>query len=88
MLFRSTVYEEVTAALAATTKDVSIGGATLAAQAITLGLVDEFQVFRYPVIVGGGTPFLPPVNDDVILDLAETRTFDTGILYQRYRRRS
>lgn len=85
-LAQGTVEEEVTAALAATTKDVSIGGATLAAQAISLGLVDEFQIFRYPVIVGGGTPFLPPVTDDVPLDLAETRAFGTGILYQRYRR--
>ena len=76
----------MTAALAATNKDVSIGGATLAAQAITLGLVDELQIFRYPVIVGGGTSFLPPVTEDIPLHLVETRAFRTGILYQRYRR--
>jgi dihydrofolate reductase len=80
--------EEAAAALDATDKDVSIGGAGLAAQAIELGLVDELRVFRYPVIVGGGTPFLPPVTDDIPLDLIETRTFGSRVIYERYRRAS
>ena len=37
-------------------------GAGLAAQAIDLRLVDELRLFRYPVVVGGDTPFLPPVS--------------------------
>src|ERR1044072_6797445 len=52
--------EEPAAALDATDKDVSIGGAGLAAAAIELGLVDELRMFRNPVVVGGGMPFLPP----------------------------
>ena len=47
---------EAAAALDATDKDVSIGGAGLAAAAIELGLVDELRMFRNPVVVGGGTP--------------------------------
>jgi len=78
--------EEIAAAQAATGKDVSIGGAGLAAQAIELGLVDELRMFRYPVIVGGGTPFLPPVGEDVPLDLIETRTFGSRVIYERYGR--
>ncbi len=78
--------EEVAAALDATDKDVEIGGAGLAAQAIELGLVDELRMFRYPVVVGGGTPFLPPVTKEVALDLIETRTFDSRVIYERYRR--
>jgi len=74
-LAESSLAEEVAAALDATDKDVSIGGAGLAAQAIELGLVDELRVFRYPVVVGGGTPYLPPVTEDIRLDLIETRTF-------------
>jgi dihydrofolate reductase len=74
------------AALDATDKDVSIGGAGLAAAAIELGLVDELRMFRYPVVVGGGTPFLPPVTEDVPLDLIETRTFGSRVIYERYRR--
>ena len=78
--------EEVAAALEATDKDVEIGGAGLAAAAIELGLVDELCMFRYPIVVGGGTPFLPPVTEDVPLDLIETRTFGSRVIYERYGR--
>jgi dihydrofolate reductase len=80
------VAEEAAAALDATDKAVSIGGAGLAAQAIELGLVDELRIFRYPVVVGGGTPFLPPITEDVALDLIETRPFGSGVIYERYGR--
>jgi len=40
-------------------------------------------LFRYPVVVGGGTPFLPPVTEDVALDLVETRTFGSRVIYER-----
>ena len=85
-LAEGSVAEEVAAALDATDKDVSIGGAGLAAAAIELGLVDELRMFRYPVVIGGGTPFLPPVTEDVPLDLIETRTFGSRVIYERYRR--
>src|SRR5918992_4600401 len=85
-LAEASVAEEVTAALDATDKDVSIGGAGLAAAAIELGLVDELRIFRYPVVIGGGTPFLPPVTEDVPLDLIETRTFSSRVIYERYAR--
>ncbi len=78
--------EEVAAALDATDKDVEIGGAGLGAQAIELGLVDELRMFRHPVVVGGGTPFLPPVTDDIALELIETRTFGSRVIYERYGR--
>src|SRR5215212_97960 len=85
-LAEASLAEEVTAALDATDKDVGIGGAGLAAAAIELGLVDELRMFRYPVVVGGGTPFLPPVTEDVRLDLVETRTFGSRVIYERYGR--
>ncbi len=85
-LAEASVAEEAAAALRSTDKDVSIGGATLAAEAIELGLIDEFRILRNPVVVGGGTPFLPPVTEDVRLDLIETRTFGARVIYERYRR--
>jgi dihydrofolate reductase len=85
-LAEASVAEEAAAALDATDKDVSIGGAGLAAAAVELGLVDELRMFRYPVVIGGGTPFLPPVTEDVRLDLIETRTFGSRVIYERYRR--
>ena len=54
--------------------------------AIELGLVDELRMFRNPVVVGGGTPFLPPVTEDVRLYLVETRTFGSRVIYERYGR--
>jgi dihydrofolate reductase len=86
-LAEGSVAEEVAAALDATGKDVEIGGAGLAAQAFELGLVDELRMFRHPVVVGGGTPFLAPVTEDVPLELIETRTFDSRVIYERYRSR-
>ena len=86
-LAEASVAEEAVAALHATDKDVSIGGAALAAEAIELGLVDELRMFRCPVVVvGGGTPFLPPVTEDVPLDRIETRTFGSRVIYERYGR--
>jgi len=85
-LAEASLAEEVAAALDGTDKDVSIGGAGLAAAAIELGLVDELRMFRYPVVVGGGAPFLPPVTEHIALDLIETRTFGSRVIYERYRR--
>src|SRR5438270_5660072 len=85
-LATASVAEEVAAALAATDKDVEIGGAGLAATAIKRGLVDELRMFRTPIVVGGGTPFLPPVTEDVPLELIETKTFGSHVIYERYRR--
>ncbi len=59
---------------------------SMAAVAVELGLVDELHMFRHPVVVGGGTPFLPPVTEDVTLKLIETRTFASRVIYERYRR--
>jgi dihydrofolate reductase len=82
----ASVAEEAAAALDATDRDVAIGGAGLAAAAIEASLVDELRMFRNPVVVGGGTPFMPPVTEDVRLELLETRTFASRVIYERYRR--
>ena len=41
---------------------------------------------RASIVVGGGTPFLPPVTEDVPLDLIEARTFGSRVIYERYGR--
>jgi dihydrofolate reductase len=67
--------------------DLGVGGATLAAAALRAGLVDELYQFLYPVIVGGGTPWLP---DGLRLDLElqDERRFPTGVVYLHYRTRT
>ena len=39
---------------------------------------------RHLVVVGGGTPFLPPVTQAVPLDLDRARTFGSRVIYERY----
>jgi dihydrofolate reductase len=85
-LAEASLAEEAAAAQEATDKDVAVGGADLGAQAIELGLVDELRIFRHPIVVGGGTPFLPPVTQDIPLALIETRTFGQ-VVFERYGRR-
>jgi dihydrofolate reductase len=65
--------------------NIAIGGATLAAEAAALGLIDEYRPKVYPVFVGGGIPYFPRREQRVNLDLAETRTFRSGVVYLRYR---
>jgi dihydrofolate reductase len=64
--------------------DLSIGGPELAAQAIAAGLVDEYQLFFVPVVVGGGKRALPE-GVRVDLELLEERRFANGTVFLRYR---
>jgi dihydrofolate reductase len=65
--------------------DIAIGGATLAAEAAASGLIDEYRVMVYPVLVGGGIPFFAHRERRVDLELVETRTFSSRVVYLRYR---
>lgn len=65
--------------------DIAIGGATLAAQAAEAGLIDEYRAVVHPVLVGGGIPFFPRSERRVDLELVETRTFNSGVVYLRHR---
>jgi dihydrofolate reductase len=66
-------------------RDLSIGGPGLAAQALRAGLVDDVQLFLYPVLVGGGTSALPD-GARLDLELVDERRFAGGVVYLRYRR--
>ena len=65
--------------------DIAIGGATLAAEAAASGLIDEYQVMVHPVLVGGGISYFPQGERRVDLELVETRTFSSRVVYLRYR---
>jgi len=68
-------------------RDITVGGAQLAGEAMAAGLVDECHLFLGPVIVGGGKRALP---DDVRvqLELLDSRRFDSGVVHLHYRVRS
>src|SRR6476661_2849912 len=68
-------------------KDLAVGGAGLAAAFMELGLVDDFRLFVSSVILGGGTPYFPPLAERVGLELVERRTFGgSRVEYLRYLR--
>lgn len=69
------------------TADLSVGGATLGAEAFRHGLVDECVLLLYPVVVGGGKSALPRgVRLD--LELLDHRRFDNGVVHVRHAVRS
>jgi dihydrofolate reductase len=65
---------------------VTVGGAGLGATLAGLDLIDEYRLFVSPVLLGGGTPFFPPLPKRISLELIETRRFGSGVVYSRYRR--
>jgi dihydrofolate reductase len=85
-LARGNVGEEVRNLKEEVEGDLEVGGAALAAACIELDLVDEYRPFVYPLIVGGGKPFFPPTRHSLELELAETRTFASRVVYLRYAR--
>ena len=85
-LATGSVADEVARARDAPGAYVSVGGAGLASHLVELDLIDEYRPFVNPVVLGGGTPFLPAREQRLKLELAETRTFGSGVVYLRYRR--
>ncbi|GAA1365647.1 dihydrofolate reductase family protein [Arthrobacter rhombi] len=67
------------------TDDIAIGGAGLAAEAAAAGLIDEYQIMVSPVLVGGGTPYFGHDEHRADLELVETRVFQSGAVFLRYR---
>jgi dihydrofolate reductase len=80
------VAEEVAALKRQPGRDLAVGGAGLASTLIELGLVDEYRLFVSPVVLGAGTPYFPALEERIDLELVETRTFGSRVVYVRYRR--
>jgi dihydrofolate reductase len=85
-LLRDGLAEEVARLKEQPGKDLAVGGAGLAAACSRLGLIDEYRLFVSPVVLGAGTPYFPPLDERIYLELAETRTFESRVVYLRYRR--
>ena len=85
-LARDGLAEEVARLKEQPGKDLAVGGAGLASTLIELGLVDEYRLFVSPVVLGGGTPYFPALEERIDLELVETRTFGSRVVYVRYQR--
>lgn len=85
-LVRDGVADEVAKLKEQPGKDLAVGGAGLASTFIALGLVDEYLLFVSPVVLGAGTPYFPALDERIELELVETQTFASRVVYMRYRR--
>jgi dihydrofolate reductase len=85
-LVRDNLAEEVATLKEQPGKDMGVGGAGLASSFMKLDLIDEYRLFVHPVVLGAGTPYFPPLDERINLQLAETRTFGSRVVYVRYRR--
>jgi dihydrofolate reductase len=85
-LVRDNAAEEVARLKEEPGDDLAVGGAGLASTFIKLGLVDEYRLFVSPVVLGGGTPYFPALDERINLELVETQTFGSRVTYVRYRR--
>jgi dihydrofolate reductase len=83
-LVRTDLAETVAALKAEPGGELASGGAGLAASLLALGLIDEIRPIVHPVVLGGGTPFLPALDTPLDLRLVETRTFGSGPVFLRY----
>ena len=85
-LVRDGVAEEVARLKEQPGKDVAVGGAGLASTLTKAGLIDEYRLFVNPVVLGSGTPYFPPLDERINLELVETRRFGSRVVYVRYQR--
>jgi dihydrofolate reductase len=83
-LIRDNIADEVKKLKEQPGKGLSIGGAGIASTFMQLGLIDEYELYLQPVILGGGTRMFPLLDASISLKFIETRTFGSGVVYLHY----
>ena len=85
IIVRGNTLEEVTKIKNEPGKDIWLfGGADLTASLMTLGLVDEIGLAVHPILLGSGKPLFKNVKERVHLNLIDTKTYSTGLVYLTY----
>ena len=67
-------------------KDMSVGGAGLAASFMRLGLIDEYRLYLRPIFLGDGKRMFAPLQDKLTVRLVENHLFGSGVVLLRYQR--
>lgn len=60
------------------------GGASLTASLLNLGMVDEISLAVHPIILGGGKPLFSQIDKRILLNLADTKTYSSGLVSLTY----
>lgn len=83
-LVREVTADEIRQLKAASEKNISVAGPTLAAWFIKEGLIDEYGIYYMPVVLGGGTPMFKDIHRRLDLELVEEHRFGSGAIFARY----
>ncbi|RPI34663.1 MAG: dihydrofolate reductase [Chloroflexota bacterium] len=83
-LVKENISEEIMKLKAQPGKDMAVGGAEIAATFMRMGLIDEYELYIHPTILGKGKPLFPAMDDSIRLRLVESRTFGSGVVLLRY----
>lgn len=65
--------------------DLSVSGAVLASSFMQLGLIDEYWLYKHPIVLGGGKHMFAALPERINLNLVESRKFDRGVVLLRYK---
>src|ERR1039458_4070128 len=85
-LARDGVGDEVSRLKEQPGKDIAVGGAGLARACMKLELIDEWRLSVSPFLLCGGTPYFSTLGERINLEVVETKTFGSRVVYVRYRR--
>ena len=86
MLIKENIAEEIEKLKNQPGKEIVISGsATLVRSLLSYGLLDELKLMIHPILVGGGKRLFEDGGDLKRLDLVDSKTFSTGVLYLTYR---
>ncbi len=83
-LIRENVVETIRGLKAQPGKDILLDGSSVLAQTLAKhGLVDEYRLHVYPLVLGGGKKLFPE-GVKLNLTLLESSPLPTGVVYTRY----
>src|SRR5918994_438644 len=85
-LIKGNVAEEITELKRLPGKDITITGSAALVQSLLADeLLDELRLMVHPLVLGGGKRLFQDGGDQKALELLDSKTFDTGVLYLTYR---
>ena len=85
-LIRGAVAEQIVELKQQPGKDITIlGSAALVRSLLREGLLDELRLMVHPIVLGGGKRLFDGGGDRKPLELVDSRTFKTGVLFLTYR---
>src|ERR671910_1772057 len=84
-LIKGNIAEEIAKLKRQPGKDIGIvGSGTLVRSLLRDGLLDELSLMVHPIVVGNGKRLFEEGGDQKALELVDSKTFSTGVLYLTY----